>query len=154
MKKPKDNNGVKLEQKWGKDALSRGWTGVPNVLIERQQALGLNPTEMNILLILMKFWWASESIPFPSKRSIGEMIGRDESTIRKCIANLEKKGLIKRESQFLELGGQTSNKYAPDGLVKRLQKEAVGLNKLKESRLDEDAKFRRGAKLPHVEEEL
>ena len=54
-KEKAENNNAQLEAKWGKSVLSRGWTGVPNTLIERQQALGLSPIEVNILLILMKF---------------------------------------------------------------------------------------------------
>ncbi|MGI2050016.1 helix-turn-helix domain-containing protein [Shewanella oncorhynchi] len=147
-KEKAENNNAQLEAKWGKSVLSRGWTGVPNTLIERQQALGLSPIEVNILLILMKFWWEAGSHPYPSKRSIGEMVGRDESTIRKSMSKLEKLGLLKRNSQFLSLGGQTSNRYDLSGLIERLHQEAEDLNKLAENRRDEDARIRRGREIP------
>ena len=147
MTKKNDSQDSKtLEAKWGKTTLSRGWTGIPNVLIEQQRSLKLTPTDINILLILLKYWWDPNSPPYPSKRVIGEMIDREESTIRKCMVGLEKKGLIKRDPRFLSMGGQTSNKYLMDGLIERLKKEAEELNKIKEGRREEDSRIRRGVK--------
>ena len=147
-KEKKEGELTSLENKWGKEGLSFGWTGVPNILIERQQALGLTPIEVNILLILMKYWREAGNHPYPSKRTIGEMVGKEESTIRRCMASLERKGLIQRNAHFLSLGGQSSNKYVMDGLVSKLEEEAKGLKKLRESRKTEDASIRRGAPIP------
>ena len=97
----KEENQKTLESKWGKDTVNMGWTGVPNILIERQQALDLKPLEVNILLILLRYWWDASTPPYPSKRTIGDMVNKDESTIRKCMAGLEKKGFIKEKSNFL-----------------------------------------------------
>ncbi|MNF05034.1 hypothetical protein D3C80_2046770 [compost metagenome] len=44
------------------------------------------------------------------------------------------------------MGGQTSNRYVMDGLIKRLEEEAAELNKIKEARKGEDALIRRGIK--------
>ena len=50
-----NDNGIKsLEKKWGKNVIEQGWTGVPNTLIERQQALELSSLDVNILLVLLK----------------------------------------------------------------------------------------------------
>lgn len=58
-----NDNGLKsLENKWGKNVIAQGWTGVPNTLIERQQALGLSSLDVNILLILLKYWWDADSL--------------------------------------------------------------------------------------------
>lgn len=145
-KKNDSHDSKTLEAKWGKTTLSRGWTGIPNVLIEHQRSLKLTPTDINILLILLKYWWDPNSPPYPSKRVIGEMIDREESTIRKCMAGLEKKGLVARDPRYLSMGGQTSNRYVMDGLIKRLEEEAAELNKIKEVRKEEDALIRRGIK--------
>ena len=147
----KEENQKTLENKWGKDTVNIGWTGVPNILIERQQALGLKPLEVNILLILLRYWWDASTPPYPSKRTIGDMVDKDESTIRKCMAGLEKKGFIQREKQFLSLGGQSSNKYVMDGLVERLQKEARDFSAVKTKRKENDARYRRGA--PFISEQ-
>ncbi len=141
----KDDNKT-LEKKWGSSVLETGWTGIPNILIERQRALNLSSTEINILLILLKFWWDSDQPPFPSKATIAEMINREESTIRRNMASLEKKGLIQRKSVYQEKGGQTSNEYILDGLVSTLKKESESLQKLKNERKEEDARLRRGIK--------
>ncbi len=55
-KKNDSHDSKTLEAKWGKTTLSRGWTGIPNVLIEHQRSLKLTPTDINILLILLKYW--------------------------------------------------------------------------------------------------
>ncbi|UCQ16391.1 helix-turn-helix domain-containing protein (plasmid) [Edwardsiella piscicida] len=131
----------------GGTTLSLGWIGVPNILVERQRALGLTPLDVSLLLILMKYWRDPQSPPYPSKRVIGEMLGRDESTIRKAMKCLEDKGLISRAPRYMSLGGQTSNGYSMDGLVKALESEATGMKKLKEERSEEDARIRRGGKI-------
>ncbi|GHY38635.1 AsnC family transcriptional regulator [Vibrio cholerae] len=57
MSKEEQQDAKKLNKRWGNQVIQEGWTAIPNVLIERQQALKLNPVEMNILLVLLKFWW-------------------------------------------------------------------------------------------------
>lgn len=140
----KDVRTQELSKRWGNKVIDEGWTAIPNTLIERQQALQLNPTEMNILLILLKYWWADNKLPFPSKTTIAEFINRDVSTVRKNLKSLEDKGLIQRESRFYEKGGQSSNAYNLSGLVARLKKESGLLSKLKADRKNEDARLRRG----------
>lgn len=135
----------KLEAKWGKQTISiDGWTGFPNLLLERQQALQIDPVKMNILLVLMKFWWEEEKWSFPSKRTIAEIIGRDLSTVQRHIREMEESGLIVRKKRFHPTGGQNSNIYDLSGLVKRLKgfasKEATVRTKSKE----DAARKRRG----------
>lgn len=47
-------------------------------------------------MILLKHAWKADDKPFPTKRVIAELVGRDPSTVRKAIQRLEEKGLIKR----------------------------------------------------------
>lgn len=63
------------EQKWSKQLLAAGWSLIPNVLLERQQALGLDAVDINIILHLVRHWWYSEKLPHPSKRTIAECMG-------------------------------------------------------------------------------
>lgn len=134
----------KLQKRWGKSVIDLGWTGIPNTLIECQQVLKLNPTEMNILLILLKYWWEDGRSPFPSKTTIAEYINRDISTVRKNIKSLENKKLIQREARYYEKGGQSSNSYNLSGLVLALKKEAKSLSKIKNDRKIQDGRLRRG----------
>lgn len=134
-----------LSKRWGA-VVNEGWTAIPNILIERQQALQLKPTEMNIILVLLKYWWEEGKSPYPSKKTIAELINRDTTTVRKSLKRLEELGYIKRESRFYEKGGQTSNEYDLSGLVNRLKKEAKEQANIKETRKSEDARRRRGSK--------
>lgn len=142
--KKTEENTKTLNKKWGADVTDLGWTAVPNILIERQQALKLTPIELNLILILLKYWWDISNPPYPSKRAIGEMLGREESTIRKTFSDLEKRGLIERGPRYMSRGGQTTNHYLMDGLVEKLKQEATNQKSLKKSRAEEDASIRRG----------
>lgn len=136
-----------LKEKWGAVTLSNGFTAIPNTLIERQQALKIKPTEMNILLILMKYWWENDRTPYPSKETIAEMINRDSSTVRKAMKSLEEKGLVKRTSRYYEKGGQTSNEYDLSGLVESLKTQSTEIKNLQAKRKSEDASIRRGGEI-------
>jgi predicted transcriptional regulator len=105
------------EKKWSRELMSVGWTVIPNVIFERQQALGLDPLDVNILLHLASYWWTPEGKPHPSKRTIATAIGVDPRTVQRRIAQLEAGGLIRRE-QRREVGkGSKSNIYHFDGLI-------------------------------------
>lgn len=105
--KPSKND---IKQRWGSTIANLGWTAIPNILLERQQALGLNSLDLNIVMILLKHAWKADDKPFPTKRVIAELVGRDGSTVRKAIQRLEEKGLIKRVKQMRNYG-QTANQY-------------------------------------------
>lgn len=90
-----------LERKWGKPTLEvEGWTAIPNILLERQQALGIDAVKLNILLVLLKHWWEKPNMPYPSKTTIGEIVGRDKSTVQKHIKQMENAGLLNRNKRF------------------------------------------------------
>jgi len=143
-KKKSSKDDSKLLKKWSKSVVASGWTGIPNVLIENQQRLKLNSLQMNVLLILLKHWWDKDKFPFPSKKTIGEIVGREASTIQRQIRDLEGKGLIKRVVRMKVSGGQDSNLYELSGLVDKLKvlaKEKENRDKIREA---EDARLRRG----------
>lgn len=117
---------VAIKGRWSTSIIDagKGWTAVPNFLLERQQALGIDPVKMNILLVLLKHWWTKNEKPFPSKRTIAETIGRDTDTVRKHIKEMEARGLLQREAKFHSLGGQKNNVYDMSGLVAKLKEFA------------------------------
>ncbi len=137
----------KLSKRWSKGVIDSGWTAIPNVLIERQRALKLNPTEMNVILVLLKYWWTDGKSPFPSKSTIADFINRDLSTVRRTLKGLEDKKLIKRDARYFDKGGQTSNSYDLSGLVLELKKEAKKLSTIKKERKEQDGQLRRGSGL-------
>lgn len=134
-----------LEGKWGKATLDvEGWTAIPNLLLECQQALGIDAVKLNILLVLLKHWWEKGKMPWPSKATIGEIVGRDKSTVQKHLKEMEARGLVKRKSRYQSAGGQTSNEYDLTGLISKLKDLAKKELKERKKRGEEEARNRRG----------
>lgn len=114
-----------LDEKWGKQTIQvKGWTAIPNLLLERQQALGIDSVDLNILLILMKHWWEEGRNPYPSKNTIADIVGKDRSTVQRRIREMEKNKLLVRRSRANGSGGQASNEHDLSGLVAKLTKLA------------------------------
>lgn len=122
-----------LRDKWGKDLLETGWTGLPNVLIEKQHALGLNVVDLGIILHLVKHWWSAGEPPFPSKRRIAQAMGISERTVQRHVAEMEAKGYVTREQQ--RLGGGRPNRYHLNGLIEKLMPFAEEANQEKQERI-------------------
>ena len=105
------------EKKWGKTLMDAGWTCIPSTIILRQQALGLDPVDMNIVLVIAAHWWKADQLAFPSKKLIADTIGKDPTTVRRRLARLEKDGLIKRILRPQPGGRHNSNEYRLAGLI-------------------------------------
>ncbi len=107
------------ERKWTKPLMDAGWTVMPSVILDRQQALGLDAVDVDILLHLAKHWWERDRLPFPTKKAIAECMGVSESTVQRRIAKMERDGLIERVYRFSpKHQGQRSNAYDFSGLIK------------------------------------
>lgn len=110
------------EKIWGKAVYSHGYAGIPSILIQAQRRLGINPTQMNIIIQLLDYWFEPSRKPFPSKKDLAERIGVTPKTIQNNIRELEQAGLIKRQIRKTSAGDYNSNIYHLDGLVERVQK--------------------------------
>ncbi len=106
------------ERKWSKLLMDAGWTVIPSVIIERQQVLGLDALDVNILLHLATYWWTPDNKPHPAKKTIADAIGVEPRTVQRRIAALEKDGLIRREERRIPGQGSRPNLYHFDGLIK------------------------------------
>ncbi len=106
------------QKKWGVDLMKAGWTLLPNTIFMRQRALGLDSVDINILMVLLSHWWQADNLPYPSKKTIAEAIGCDESTIRRRIKKLEAGKLIKRIIRPVEKDRNKTNQYDFSGLIK------------------------------------
>ncbi|PHS25982.1 MAG: helix-turn-helix domain-containing protein [Robiginitomaculum sp.] len=127
-KTSKTNEAVNLkvnEKKWSKELMATGWTVIPNIIIERQQALGLDAVDINILLHLAMYWWSADSKPHPSKSTLAKAIGLDPRTIQRHIARLEAGGLIKRIERRIPSVGSKTNIYDLSGLIKEAKPYAL-----------------------------
>lgn len=121
MPKRKAENASRLranEQKWGTTLVDAGWTLIPSTILERQQALGLDPVDLNILLQLARHWWQAGNPPRPAIKTIAECIQKSVSTVQRRLKKLERDGMIKIEHRFDKNGGQTSSNYYFPGLIK------------------------------------
>ena len=106
------------EAKWTKTLMDAGWTVLPSVILERQQALALDAIDVNILLHLARHWWYADNLPHPSKVTVAKCMGIDPSTVRRRITQLEKDGLISRVQRHdPATGRQETNYYRFDGLI-------------------------------------
>ena len=109
------------EQKWGKDVMKLGFCIVPSLLLRAQRRLGLNPTQLAVLLQLCDHWWDAERKPYPSKRLLAERLGLSPRQVQRHIADLECNGLVARIARQGAHGGKLSNIYDLSGLVDRLK---------------------------------
>jgi predicted transcriptional regulator len=107
------------EEKWGVTLVDAGWTLIPSTILERQQALGLDPVDLNILLQLARYWWQAGNPPRPAINTIALCVGRSQSSVQRRLKKMERDGLIEIEHRFDERhGGQTSSNYYFRGLIK------------------------------------
>lgn len=107
-----------IEKKWSKPLVDAGWTAIPNVLFERQAAIGLQPLDINIILHLAGYWWKAGNRPYPSKETLAVSIGVSPRTIQRRIAALEGVGFITRIERRSAQGRSLSNEYSLSGLIK------------------------------------
>lgn len=106
-------------KKWGKDVMDAGYTLVPNVLIERQRALGLDSVDLNILLVILSHWWTPDSRAFLAKETIGEAVGKSARTVQRRIVRMKADGILDTIERYTSTGRRTANGFD-------LQKLATG----------------------------
>ena len=106
-----------------------GFCIIPSVLLRAQQRIGLNPTQLAVLLQLADYWWDQDRKPYPSKQALSERLGLGPRQIQRHIAELEAAGLVRRIERRAVHKGKLSNEYDLSGLVERLQKIAPEIEK-------------------------
>ena len=125
------------EQIWSREVTRHGYTGVPSILIRGQSRLGLNATQMNIILQLLEYWVDPARKPFPSKKDLANRIGvKSGKTIQINIRALEQAGFIRREQRKTASGDWNSNIYHLDGLISRVRELEPEFSEEKRKRAD------------------
>jgi DNA-binding transcriptional regulator YhcF (GntR family) len=119
-----------LEQKWSAPVIAAGYTVLPSIVLKRQKKLGLDSLDINIVMHLLSYWWKGSDLPFPSKRSLAEAIGVDQSTIRRRVQKLEGAGYVVRVSRKGSNGISKSNRYNLSGLIEAIKPLAAEENEL------------------------
>ncbi len=109
-------------KKWGGDVIKQGFCIIPSLLFKAQRRLGLNPTQLAILVQLADYWWEADNKPFPSKQSLSDRLGIGPRQIQRYIAEMEQAGLVERIERFGSDNRKLSNHYDLSGLVEKLKK--------------------------------
>lgn len=132
---PAEGEGTKTvkanEKKWGKPLMEAGWSAIPNILIEKQAALGLDAVDLNIIIHLQSYWWTAEKHPHPSIGTIAKALNVTPRTVQRRIRRLEKGGLLTIEARQHASKGNNTNLYKFDGLIAAARPFAVEKNKAK-----------------------
>lgn len=132
--KPAYSNAAEKQsvKKWGQPVLDLGFSIIPSLIFRAQARLGLNPSQLVLLLHLVDYWWDNENIPFPSKAALSERVCIGPRQIQRYLTDLEKGGLLKRVERFHGHNGQKSNGYDLSGLVKKLKEYEPEFRQVKE----------------------
>jgi len=113
-----------------------GFQPVPDVLLIKQRALGLEPVDLLVLLNITSYWWYADKLPFARSATIAERMGVSARTVQRSLKKMETKGLISRtETKTAE--GDVVAAIDPSGLVAllgRLAKNDIALNAKLEGR--------------------
>ncbi len=134
----------------GNDEGNEGFCIIPSILLRAQQRLGLNPTQLAVLLQLCDYWWDHGRKPYPSKEKIGERLGLGARQVQRYMAELEDAGLLSRGERYSTNGGRLSNEYDLSGLVEKLKKIAPEFEAAKE--IKRQASRRGGLKAAPVQQ--
>ena len=131
------------EEKWGATLLEAGWTLIPSTILERQQALGIDPVDLNILLQLARHWWVAGNPPHPSIKTIAECIGKSQSTVQRRVLKMQHDGLIEIEHRHNNSGARISSMYRFNGLIAAASELAPEVLEDRKQRQDAAAARRR-----------
>jgi DNA-binding transcriptional regulator YhcF (GntR family) len=145
----------KNEAKWSKPLMAAGWNALPSIIIEKQQALGLDAIDMNIIVHLSNYWWRADTLPFPSVEKIAKAIGVKPRTVQKRVTALQAGGLLTRIERRKTRYGSDTNLYSFDGLIKAAlpYAEEKLANRAKRAEEEEDRLARKKPKLTLVKTE-
>jgi predicted transcriptional regulator len=106
------------EEKWSKPLMAAGWNVIPSVIIEKQEALGLDAIDMNIIVHLSHYWWFADNLPRPTVKTIARAVGVKKRTVQKHVAALQAIGLLTRTERRKTRFGSDTNLYSFEGLIK------------------------------------
>lgn len=106
------------ETKWSKPLIEAGWNAIPSIIIEKQDALGLDAIDMNIIVHLSNYWWHADNLPCPSVERVAKTIGVTPRTVQKRIKALHELGLLTRTERRQTRHGSDTNLYGFSGLIK------------------------------------
>lgn len=94
-----------------------GFQVVPDILLKKQDELGLSPTELVVLLNVLMHWWYPAQKPFPRSSTIAHRMGISPRTVQRAIQRIEDELKLLSRTEGTE--GETF--LDPTLLVRRLE---------------------------------
>src|SRR3954451_13781252 len=113
------------EAKWSKPLMKAGWNAFPNIIIEKQAALGLDSIDINIILHLSCYWWTADNLPRPGVETIAKALGVTARTVQKRVKTLTELGLLTRTERRHTRKGSDTNLYGFEGLIEAAKPYAI-----------------------------
>lgn len=108
------------EAKWG-DGLRMGYLIVPGVLLRAQAKLGLDATDLAVLLNIILHWWTPDDWPYPQPSMIARRMGVSTRTVERRLEGLEERGFLIRHPSEKSRDGFVIRRIELTGLVQRLE---------------------------------
>jgi len=97
------------KQKWGDDFFSsRGYTQLPNALLEFAPQLHLHAKHLAVLAAIL-YWKFNDRDPFPSIHNIAAASGTSTRTVQRVLRELQERKLIIIHPAVCQDGRQTAN---------------------------------------------
>lgn len=116
-----------IATKWGLPISERGFSQLPNYLIQINQFIEpekrLSSLELLLLIQLSGAWWKKSEMPFPAMRTLAIRCGTSERQVLRAISHLEELNLLKRVKRRTD-GLIASNAYDLSPLVTILEEIA------------------------------
>ena len=121
--------------KWG-HSLDAGFQIFPDVLLRCQKLLGLESTDIVILLNITMHWWDHDDLPHPRPSIIAQRMNLTTRTVERRIGDLQNKGFLQRLPARLK-NGKTVRPFDLSGLVAKLNAMSEGNLTLRRARSGE-----------------
>lgn len=111
------------EDKFGKKVMDCGFNMVPSILLRGQKRLGLNPTQLAVLIQLLDHWWQPANPARPGQKSLANRLNLSKRQLQRVLKQLQDAGFVEVVSRHHGgHNGRQPNQYKLDGLVNKLKK--------------------------------
>jgi len=112
-----------IKTTWGNEILDRGFTMIPNLLLDNYTTIGIRDKHIILIEFLLRYGQNRIAV-FPSQRTIAAKTGYSVKTIQRLIRELKMKGYLAVFRRYIKPDNQnprrTSNVYELRGLSKKL----------------------------------
>lgn len=127
-----DADGRVFTRRWGAGIAQHGFAMLPHVLFAMQARMGLNASQMIVLLHLFDHWWHDNQLPFPTRKTLANRLGVDPRHVTRVQNDLQKANFLKKLPRKGTLGEQRSNFYDLSGTIDKLKALEPEYTKMRE----------------------